>query len=167
MRPRVIAIGVLLALLPSCRGERPAPPSRTQTPAQGTPLAAGTVGAAVEGYHLDMPKVRRWYAVMHELRQVANADSTFHFALQAELDSPLAQHVAAVEAEPRVRDVAARHGLKPREFVVLTAAVVTMRMSLYFVDSLGESGRPVNVGSAMLGFARANRAALDSLEAAP
>ena len=167
---RLPVLAACIVLLGACQtGERPpATPGavvRTDGPATGGDFAAGTVGHALDGYYLDMAGARRWYAVLRELGREVARDTSFHFSLQLELTEPLAHYEAAVEREPRVRNAAVAQGLSSRDFVLLTGAMGAVRMTRYFVDSLGPAGRPVNVGESVLTFARTNQRELDSLEA--
>src|SRR5450432_2869041 len=46
--------------------------------ALGKPFQAGTVGAAMNGYWLDMDGVRKWYAVIAAISAHALRDSLYH-----------------------------------------------------------------------------------------
>ena len=125
----------------------------------------GTVGAAANGFWLDMAGVRRWYGVMDALGRYASEHPEYHATIAMTFNSRLNEHLAAIQSDTVIAGTLTRQNMTPREFVVLSVVTGTARASQKLVDSLGAAGRPVNIGGDLLAFWRAHRAEIDSLDA--
>ena len=148
----------------ACDRRPPNGTTRVMEGANGEDFASGTVGEAVSERTLTMPAVRTWYAAMAEIAVAAEQRRT-KVSLDFPLDGQLADQAARIDSMPLLHDALGRCAMTSREFVVLTSAVGAVRLSLTLVDSLGEAGRPSNIGESVLLFARQHRREIDSLEA--
>ena len=158
-------LSLLLLPLCGCQGERVGKPSQSETSAQGSGFANGTVGKALDEYPLTMAKVRQLYEAGPEIDCLVEADSVVGLFSAMSLASELAPHVTAVEQNALLRESLRLHDITPREFILLSVTVTTAQAVLHLMDSLGEARRPPNVSSSVLTFIRTHRAALDSLDA--
>ncbi|MEO7733555.1 MAG: hypothetical protein ABIY55_21510 [Kofleriaceae bacterium] len=131
---------------------------------QEHPYPAGTVGAALNGYWVDMVGVRKWYAAMGALAEHFNRDSTYHLSLQMPFDSSLREHVQRIEQDSVVRSALGVAGLKAEDFALLGCVYGIDRATRQLMDSLGSAGRPTNVGKELRDFFDANRREIDSLD---
>lgn len=169
---RLLAAATMPCLV-ACTAERRAgSPSQAsgsqgsrESPAQGEAFAAGTVGAALDEYRIDMNGVRRWYDVVRVVARHATEDSTYHLRLNMQLDAPLQPYLAQVEGDSVLRSLLAQQKMSARDFALLAGAISGARIAQQMVDSLGPSGRPTNLGPQILTFFRMHWREIDSLDA--
>jgi hypothetical protein len=139
---------------------------RAHDSVEGRPFPDGTVGAAINGYRLDMRGVRRWYVVIGALEEVAARDTSYHLRLNMDLSSPIAPYLTVIESDPVLRRTLATQVMTARDFILLTATINMGRATLQRTDSLGEKGRFTNLGPEIADFFHTNRRVIDSLERA-
>jgi hypothetical protein len=133
--------------------------------AQDRPYPPGTVGAALNGYWVDMPRIRKWYQAMDSVSRYAQRDSLYHLSLNLPLESQLDDHLGRLEQDSIVRRAVTAAQLTTKDFVLLTGVVAIDRMTRHLVDSLGPTGRPTNVGEELSAFFSTHRREIDSIEA--
>jgi hypothetical protein len=129
------------------------------------PYPENSVGREASKYLLRMDRVREWYAIVEDVNMTAKSDSTLHIRLDYSFASALAPHVDQLQRLPAMVAILDRHEMSAKEFVLLTTLVNTGWGALALVDSLGLAATPINVGSNLVDFMRANRRELDSLRA--
>ena len=164
----ILVAASLSAVLPSaCSTERARVAAAPQggRVALGRPFQAGTVGAAINGYWVDMDGVRKWYAAIAAISAHALTDSLYHTSLQMQLDSSLSGYLSALDRDTVVQRAIRAQDLSNRDFAVLTGAITIGRFAPKIVDSIAPGTSPTNVGPELIAFFNTHRAEIDSLEA--
>jgi hypothetical protein len=128
------------------------------------PYATGTVGAAVNDYVFAMDGVRRWYGVQAAMWPYVQSHPAYHSRMNFELNHPLHEYIAVVDADSLIQGTLQRVRMSAREYVLLTTYMGIGRMAVHLADSLGAAGR-VEGADSLVVFFRAHKRELDSLDA--
>jgi hypothetical protein len=100
---------------------------------------------------------------MDSLNQYAARDSAFGLSLNFPLDSPLAPHLASIDASLPLKRALATQQMSGTEFIALTACIGGTKLLRHLADSLGT--KPDHGWAEIMAFLDEHRAEIDSLEA--